>query len=344
MYGDLNREDTIIKLKKTSLNITKLAKKLYSSQKIEKQSLYLLTQSLDYPETTPYEKNIFKKLQLLEKELQIIHEMESSRIDKMFEITRGYLTREKCKELPSLLLKTEELLKEIKPKIIENNVYDDIIKLRRMHFKKTLFELRNNPVLNNAKTEYRVPKTLSRKKEIEEEKELKLWTDPPTRTRKYDSDMITHKPVQELMDEIYIKKQRGAFFSRIDDRSPYYLENKDRWQTRINPYGGFYYSEKDKTEKIRNPKKEIKSQRRQVFVKEEDKVLIGVPSKSTIFLGNANNVLSSSNINLNGVKKEGNGNSESSYTYHQGKDILDSSIRRGNQLENRNLNVRRSLN
>ena len=69
--------------------------------------------------------------------------------------------------------------------------------------------------------------------------------------------MIKHKNLEDLEDEIYIKKQKEALFSMVDNRSKYELAMKEGWRNRVGTSGDFYFWGKDISKKIRDPKKEI---------------------------------------------------------------------------------------
>ena len=213
-----------------------------------------MQRSLQKSTSTQYERNILKKLDILDQELKILHEMEELRIENYTKLARAYQVRNNFMRDKIPIQKISKMLEETTALHSENYTLDQTVKIRRLEFNRRLNEMKQNPILIQAQKE---PEGDIKIYESRAEQERRLYTDPPTRNRKFYSDMTTHKHLDDLEEEIYIKKQKEALMSMVDNRNKYELEMKEGWRNRVGSEGNFYFLGKDITKKLRDPKKEI---------------------------------------------------------------------------------------
>ena len=106
-----------------------------------------MQRSLQKSTSTQYERNILKKLDILQKELTILHEMEELRIENYTKLARAYQVRNNFMRDEIPLEKISKMLNETTSLQSENFTLDQTVKIRRIEFNRRLNEMKTNPIL-----------------------------------------------------------------------------------------------------------------------------------------------------------------------------------------------------
>jgi hypothetical protein len=255
-------------------------------------------------------------LELFEKEQMQLHLLEDEKREKLNYLGNNFRIKVKLSELGKFDdPRVQEKVIEFRSQLM---TLDKIIKLRRETLREKIYNFKQNPIIKGflqkdrivdpSTGEFRYLPRPTPKKKFKSRKQKYLdmeqdfYTRPPTRFKKFTSEIINPKTYPEMQKEVETSLNRGAVYSQITKDTDFERKTDKEYIYRVNDQAQLYYSNKPLVERLgrvggpssSDPDERRKEIRRRVFLSDEEKKARREEEKlreQTLFLDNASKVL-----------------------------------------------------